>query len=257
MGHAGTRPRRSKSRTHRWATFGAALACGVLATLTLAWHDVLPGGWRLRGYVRPHWEREAAERAAHRAARLAEFAREPVQRDAVVFLGSSTIERFPLATAFPGVTCVDRGIGYESLAELLTRVATSLPPEPKAVVVYTGSVDVRWLARPAEEVARNAEALLDLLAEHVPRARVAWIGVLPDRTQEPRAAARVTALNTMLAELLARRGDTFVPTHRAPLVDVEGRLAHDHSADELHLSERGYAVLAAWLREVFTPLGGG
>ncbi len=257
MGDLGREPRPKTSRARGVRSLAAALVVAAAAMLALAWHDVLPGGWRLRGYVRPHWEREAAERAVHRAARLAEFAREPVQRGAVVFLGSSTIERLPLDTAFPGVRCVDRGIGNETLPELLARVPSSLPPEPKAVVVYAGSVDVRWLARPPEEVAKHAEALLDLLAEHAPLASIAWIGVLPDRTQEPGAAARVAALNESLAKLVGRRGGTFVATNRPPLVDDLGRLDGDHSQDDLHLSERGYDVLAAWLRAAFAPLAGG
>jgi lysophospholipase L1-like esterase len=252
--HEKSRPLRGRAR--RSASVAAALVTGAAATLALAWFDVLPGGWRLRGYVRPHWQREADERAAHRAARLAEFAEEPVQRGAVAFLGSSTIERFPLDELFPGVRCVDRGIGDESLAELLTRLDRSLPPEPAAIVVYSGAADVRRLARPADEVAREASVLLDALGGLAPGVPVVWIGVLPDRTQEPGVAARVRALNAALEVLVEQRGGTFVATHRAPLIDAEGRLDRAHSSDELHLDERGYAALAGWLRAATPHLSG-
>jgi len=257
MSDDGTRPRPRRRRARRLASLAGALVALATVALALAWHDVLPGGWRLRGYVRPHWEREAAERATHRAARLAKFAREPIQRGAVVFIGSSTIERFDLAAAFPGVPCVNRGIGDELLGELRSRAASTLPPEPRAIVVYAGSVDVRRTARSAELIAQDAEGLLDLLAARAPGVPIAWIGVLPDRAHAPDVAARVSALNGQLAALVARRGGTFVATHRPPLVDGSGRLARDHSVDDLHLSERGYTVLAAWIREAFAPLAGG
>ena len=67
--------------------------------LALAWIDVLPGGWRLRGWVTPHPVREAREQAERSAHRLLEFREENATAPAgtTVWLGSSTIERFPLA----------------------------------------------------------------------------------------------------------------------------------------------------------------
>ncbi len=76
-----------------------------------------------------------------------------------------------------------------------------------------------------------------------------WLGVLPDRTGEPAVAARVAQLNSRLATLT-----TLVPTHRAPLLDARGRLDLAHSTDELHLSARGYAAVAEWLRDALPAL---
>lgn len=247
--------RRGGARTRALAAAAAALSGLGLLALALAWHDVLPGGWRLRGFVKPHAVRDAEARAAHRAARLALFRSEPAAAPgAIVFLGSSTIERFPLREAFPGLHTLNRGIGDEPLAELCARLAVGLPPDPGAFVVYGGSVDARRLGRSAEEVAAEAERVLDALAARAPGAPIAWIGVLPDRTMSADVAARVSACNAALAALSARRGHTFVPTHRAPLVDAAGRLSAAASVDELHLSQDGYEALAGFLREAFPPL---
>ncbi|MEZ6014622.1 MAG: GDSL-type esterase/lipase family protein [Planctomycetota bacterium] len=242
---------RTRSRVLQRSAAALALAAGALA---LAWHDVLPGGWTLRGLVRPHAEREAEARAAHRSLRLAEFEREALAPSAVVFLGSSTIERFPLAEAFPGATTLNRGIGDEPLAQLIERIPRALPEAPRAWVVYAGSVDVRRLARPADAVARDAALLLDALAERAPSAPVVWLGVLPDRTMAPDVASRVAALNAALEALVTARGGVFVDTHRPPLVNAAGALPIAASVDELHLSEAGYAALARWLGDAVPAL---
>ncbi|MEZ6021672.1 MAG: hypothetical protein R3F17_16760 [Planctomycetota bacterium] len=55
-----------------WLLGLAALGLGALG---LAWIDVLPGGWTLRGWVIPHAQREERLRLQHREQRLAEFRR--------------------------------------------------------------------------------------------------------------------------------------------------------------------------------------
>ena len=53
---------RPDSRPPKRFPLGALLTGALLvgsALLTLAWYDVLPGGWTLRGWVVPHYQRQA------------------------------------------------------------------------------------------------------------------------------------------------------------------------------------------------------
>jgi lysophospholipase L1-like esterase len=233
---------------------GALLASPVIGicvalALALAWNDVLPGGFRLRRLVEPHQVQVRRAQAHARFERLAEFERENprVAPGAIAFLGSSTIERFPLADCFPGRPCLGRGIGNESAAELLERLEASLPPVALGgVVLATGRVDFLAGADAAALRAR-VEAVVRRLAELRPGVPIALLGLLPERDQSAEVRARLARANAALAELAAAPGLAFVPTARAPLTRPDGALAEDVSVDRLHLGASGYRHLSRWI----------
>ena len=222
----------------------------VLLVGSLAWYDLLPGGWRLRGWVVPHAERSAREQREHSRARLEAFARENpgVPAGAVVFLGSSTIERFPLEEAFPGAPCVDRGIGNETATELLARLEASRPTAPAGgFVLYAGSLDFRREGAPAAVVRDRVARLLDRLQALQPDRPAALIGLLSERGADAGFVGRWRAVNRALEVLCRERGVAFVTTDRPPLTSPTGSLSEALSDDRLHLDRQGYRQLARWL----------
>lgn len=236
----------------RWPLAAAALLGCAAVYAIAAWYHGVPGGWTLRGWVVPHALREARAQAARSAARLATFAREnpAAPEGAVLFLGSSTIEYFPLDELFAGVPCLNRGIGNESAAELLARLEASLPQRPPAgAVLYAASIDFRRLGAAPEEVAARAWAVVRALRERYPDLPVALVGLLSERDFPPGEVARLARTNAALAELASRRELAFVRTDRPPVTLPDGTLAPDASADRLHLNERGYRALAGWIVE--------
>ena len=135
------------------------------------------------GLARRVVAREQAERSAHR---LLEFREENATAPAgtTVWLGSSTIERFPLAQLMPNRTHLNRGIGGESAGELLDRLERSLPAaRPARLVFYVGSIDHRVHGRPAARVAADArrvvEAALERWSQDPPA--VTLLGILPEQ----------------------------------------------------------------------------
>ncbi len=237
----------------------AALLVAALVVLVLVWNDVLPGGWTLRGWVEPHAERAAREQRERSAARLALFRREnpAVPAGAVVFVGSSTIERWPLETSFPAATCVDRGIGNESSAELLERLAGSLPAaRPAGFVVYAASIDFRRENAPPDAVAARVGRVLDALAAAHAGVPTLLLGLQSERDAPPGFVERLRRTDAALRALARARGVAFLETARPPLVDPQGRLTVACSADDLHLNARGYAVLTDWILAEGGPLAG-
>jgi lysophospholipase L1-like esterase len=226
------------------------------ALLGLAWFDVLPGGWRLRGWVTPHAVRQAREQAARSAARLAEFAAE-VDRapgSAEVWLGSSTVERFPFESLMPGRIVLNRGIGSESAPELLARLQRSLPASlPRRVFLYAGSIDFRVLERSPAQIARLTGEVIAAVRAFYGQSGEALpcvvIGILPEQDMPEAMVARLAATNGALAELCARDPALeFLDTARPPLTLPNGSLDPAHAADRLHLNQAGYRALADWVR---------
>lgn len=224
---------------------------------TLSWTHVLPGGWRMRGWLMPPAVREARALEDHAARRRLAFAAEaPPPAGAVVFLGSSTIERFPLAESFPDVICVDRGIGNESLPRLLERLDASLPEaRPAAAVLYLGSIDFRLHGRPPARIAALARLAMRWIRERHPDLPVALIGILPEQDMPAEMVARLAETNAALAALCAAEGCSFVPTNVAPITRADGSLEPALAADRLHLNDAGYVALAALLRADGGPVG--
>lgn len=226
-----------------------AIGLGVVLLLALAWCDVLPGGFRLRRLVEPYPVELRRTHLRERLERLALFAREnpDVAPGAVAFVGSSTIERFPLEACFPGRACVGRGIGNEPATELLERLDASLPPAPLAgIVLYTGRVDFLDGAD-AQTVRARVAAVIDRLAELRPGVPVVLLGLLPERDQPAAVGARLARTNAALLELARERGLAFVPTAREPLALPDGSLSEDFSVDRLHLGPAGYRHVSGWI----------
>lgn len=239
-------------------TMGASLLAG-------AWFDIFPGGWRLRRWVTPHAHeaRLAREQVEHSAQRMKGFGIEvSPPPGSTVWLGSSTIERFPLGQLLPGTSHVNRGIGGEPAAQLLERLEASLPASrPARLVFYIGSIDFRHLGRSPEQIAASAEEIVLTTLDTYPSSpagsvvgrrppEACLLGILPEQDMPRAMARRLERTNSLLASLCdSREGWTFIDTCRPPLQLADGSLNPDYAADRLHLNLRGYQVLASWMDE--------
>lgn len=172
-------------------------------------------------------------------------------RSAILFIGSSTIDRFPLADAFPLALCVNLGQGNEDAVRLRERLKTALPSVPPAgIVLYAGSADLRFDPGLSAVAIRErvAPILADLRSKYGNRP-IAMLQVLAAREQTPDERAALAAVNAQLASLAGDHRCAFVKTNRAPLVDRRGDLVESMSTDRHHLNADGYRVLARWIIE--------
>lgn len=230
----------------------------VIAVFALAWIDVLPGGWRLRELFSPHTERETRATLRHAAERIAFFQREnpSVAPNSIVFFGSSTIERLPLAEIFPDKATVNRGIVSASATLLASVLDRCLPAaRPSGVVLYAGAIDWRASSRDNDIAVDHVAWLLEKLERSLPGVPVALLGVLPERHLDAASVARLAALNEKLAHLAHEHGFEFVATARPPIASPSGALSEELSVDDFHLDARGYRILARWIIEDGGPVG--
>jgi len=224
--------------------------------LALAWHDVLPGGWRLRGLVEPHSRREVRERALHLAQRASAFRREgpDCTQRAVVFLGSSTIERCPLAELFPRCRTLNRGVAWARAAELAQHVDALLPTdEPAAIVIYAGGPDRVAAPLAVDAVLSSVERLADAVRARAPRTPVLLLGLLPSTSAGEREIEALARIDAGLARIAAERGFAHLRLGTSSLISETGALVETLSTDGLHLTRAGYELFAETLRAAPEP----
>lgn len=166
----------------------------------------------------------------------------------ILFLGSSTIVSWDTASAFPGLTIVNRGVWSSSLADFVGRVDRMvLPYAPRLIVLYAGENDINAGAT-SEQVAVEFERFVTLVHARLPQTRIVFIGLKP-------TIQRWSQMHRMrLANDLVRRYCEH--DDRLAFLDVDGvMLGWDEKprkelflADGLHLSAQGYALWNTLLR---------
>jgi lysophospholipase L1-like esterase len=231
----------------------AAAFVGILIlVLAFSWTGVLPGGWTLRGLAWGGEERANWQRETHRDLRIEQFRaeRDSLPADSVVFLGSSTIERFPLHEIFPDRRCVNRGINGDTTAELLERLDDSLPSaKPAAFIINIGGNDLRREGQVAAVVRDRLTQLLDELLGRYPEASITVIGLVPAVNADEAELYELELYNLAARRAAVSRKIPFIVVQRGPLAGPDGRLNPDFAADDYHLNAAGYRRLAEWILE--------
>lgn len=228
----------------------------VSAALALAWADVLPGGWRLRGLAEPHALREARERALHLAARLRGFEREDPEsrRGSVVFLGSSTIERCDFERDFPGLRALGRGVGWAGARDLAAHVDDLLAGvEPRAIVLYAGGPDRVAAPLAVDEVLASITELARAVRVRAPGTPVLILGLLPSTRTRGAEADALERIDAGVARIALEHGFAHVHFRDSALAGPDGALVESLSTDGLHLTPTGYAIFAERLRSAPEP----
>jgi lysophospholipase L1-like esterase len=168
---------------------------------------------------------------------------------AVVFIGSSSVVRFPVAELFAGGLAIGRGLGAETVADTIRRLRWTMPAtRPSGVVVWAGANDLRSLAADPIVVVARVARLLDAIDAIFPRAPVALVGLPPWCDQTDNDLDRLRRLNEGLAALAFARSLAFVDLCRPPLINDDGRLAPAMAdPDRKHLGLTGYEQVARWI----------
>ena len=175
----------------------------------------------------------------------------PPPRDAVLFIGSSTIRYWTnVAQAFPGHQVINRGFGGSHLSDSVAFVDRIVTPyKPKLVLLYAGDNDIASGMSP-EQVLGDFKAFAARIHAALPKTRIAYLAIKPCPARE-KFLDRVKATNRLIREYTA--GDErliYVDTF-TPILTEDGRPRADvYGQDGLHLNARGYALWAS----ILTPI---
>jgi lysophospholipase L1-like esterase len=176
----------------------------------------------------------------------------------VVFMGDSITDAWVqprFGGFFPGKRYAGRGISGQTTPQMVLRFRQDvLNLKPKAVVILAGTNDIASNTGPAtdEEIEGNLETMAELAAAS--NVKVIFTSILPTsgyHLANPNAApqtsqrplARIQAVNTWMKNYATAHKQYYVDYYSA-MIDAQGVLKSELSADDLHPTAAGYAIMA-------------
>jgi lysophospholipase L1-like esterase len=172
----------------------------------------------------------------------------------VVFVGSSSIVRWDLVSAFPELepAPINRGFGGSQMSDAARYVdRIVIPHRPRLIVLYEGDNDLTSPASP-EQIAAEFDRFADAVHAALPGTRILVIAIKPS-VQRWALIEKARAANA----LIRRRCDTelwltFVDVE-TPMLGADGRPRPElYLEDGLHLSPEGYRIWNEALRPLLT-----
>ena len=167
----------------------------------------------------------------------------PPPRDAVVFVGSSSIVKWTsLAKDFPDLKVINRGFGGSELGDTLhyaDRIV--IPYRPRAVVVYAGDNDLNAGKTP-EIVFADFKALVAKIHAKLPQTRIVYIAVKPSPSRW-KIKDKGEKTNALIAAECAKDPRLRFVDIWKPMLNEKGEPRPDlFVKDMLHINEAGYAI---------------
>jgi lysophospholipase L1-like esterase len=171
-------------------------------------------------------------------------------KEALLFVGSSTIRLWDLKTSWPDDATINNGFGGSTLADSITHFKRLIPPyDARAVIVYAGDNDIKT-GRSAGEVITDVKALYALIATAKPGLPVIFIGIKPSISRWS-LWPEMKKVNEAVAALEGSLADFHYADVAAIMLPPGGGApgAEWFKQDGLHLSPDGYAKWTAVVKE--------
>jgi platelet-activating factor acetylhydrolase IB subunit beta/gamma len=191
------------------------------------------------------------------------------ERYDVIMLGDSLVQQWPQAAAeraFPGRRVLNAGVSGDTTQALLhrldgRRIAATVQGErvvigvtgwerqrPAAVLILLGTNNLR--DHPPCDIVAGLLAVVERTRRLWPDARILLLSLLPRGERQDDRQGEIAAVNAELAAIAARRAApfTFLDVHGALLCPGGGPCGMSRPPNHVHLTEEGYARLAAAVR---------
>ncbi len=169
-------------------------------------------------------------------------------KNAVLFVGSSSIRLWDLAKSFPGMTTINRGFGGSQLADSVhfaPRIV--LKYEPRIIVLYAGDNDIAAGKTP-KQVHADFQAFVQTVHKTLPKTLIVFLPIKPSLRRwgliEP-----IRKANALIETECEKDKRLLYIDVATPILGKDGKPRPELFAkDGLHLNEKGYALWAAILK---------
>ncbi len=161
---------------------------------------------------------------------------------AILFVGSSSIRMWDLASSWPETATINNGFGGSTLADSIHYFDRLFAPySPSAIILYAGDNDVaKGLS--AEGVAADFETLATRISSIFPETPILFLAIKPSEARW-KLWPEMNRANELVAAQCAAIDDWYFADIATPMLkDAEAApKAKWFVEDGLHLSEWGYA----------------
>jgi hypothetical protein len=176
----------------------------------------------------------------------------PPPKDGIEFIGSSTVTKWiTLAQDFPGLPVFNRGFGGSQIKDTIFFASRIIIPySPRIIVFHAGDNDLAAGATP-EQVIADLKELIELVHAKLPETEFCYISLKPSVKRE-RLRLEQQKVNEGANELSKSNSRFHYIDQYHMVIDAKGNPRPElFAADDLHLSEAGYKLLAERVRPAF------
>jgi hypothetical protein len=168
----------------------------------------------------------------------------PPPKNAILFIGSSTIRRWTtLAADFPGRKVFNRGFGGSELSDSVYYFDRIVAPyQPNLILLYAGSNDINAHKTP-EQVFSDFKAFAAKVHEQLPQTRLDFISIMtsPSRWGD---VENVKEANRLIRDFIGHDKKLGYIDVFPAVLGPDGKPKPDIFVfDRLHLNAKGYAII--------------
>jgi lysophospholipase L1-like esterase len=172
----------------------------------------------------------------------------PPPRDAILFIGSSSIRGWKLNGSFPDLPTINRGFGGSEIADSVhfaDRIV--LPYRPRTIVFYAGENDITAGKTP-DDVAHDFQRFVKLVRAELPGTKIIYIGLKPSPLRW-RLIDPFRETNKLIREFIATQQNIIYIDVESHMLGADGEpRAELFLDDKLHLNRTGYELWTKLVR---------
>ncbi|WP_374949036.1 GDSL-type esterase/lipase family protein [Mucilaginibacter sp.] len=190
----------------------------------------------------------------HTTQRLAEFAKQPVTRGGIIFLGNSITEMGNWPTLLNDTTVLNRGIGGDITFGVLKRLDDITNRQPKKLFILLGINDI-GKDIPDSVIAYNYFKIIRQVHAKSPASKIFVQSILPVNAkhasfpQHYDKGEHIPRVNKMLEENAKALSYTYINIATL-LLNAQKEIADEYTIEGLHLKPAAYQVWVAYLKKM-------
>lgn len=172
-------------------------------------------------------------------------------KNAILFVGSSSIRLWDLKKSFPDRVTINRGFGGSEISDSIHYIDTLvIKHKPKVVLLYAGDNDMSR-GKSAERVVNDFKKFQAAVHKKLPKTRLLFIPIKPS-IKRWNLYPKMKVANQAIEKLCKENPLLGYVDIATPMLDDSGKpLENLFAKDGLHLNEAGYKV---WSKQVRAAL---